>query len=308
MSLNPLSPNIWQQRSELKKITRHFFDDLDFLEIDTPTLVEQPSLEPHLDPYEVICEGHRGFLTSSPEFGLKKALGSGLDRIFEISHSYRSHELGKWHSREFLMLEWYERECDLEGLLSRCAEFLKQLFPNMKQESFSVEAWMDTCGISDISPDGLRQRLKDQGVIGTETMDEDEAFFRLFLPTESQLEKRDIVFLHHYPKNQCSYAKVKGKWARRVEVYIRGIEVGNGFEEETCAKALMEQLQREQQERLHLNKDPLGIDNDFVYALDSSKEAISGMAMGWDRLFAAWSGSADLRSASPFLPSQQPSD
>ncbi len=303
MSQNPITAKRTLQRAEFRKLTRTVLENDGFIEVDSPTLVRWPTLEPHLDPLEVICEDGPGYLTSSPELGLKKILGTDLQRIYEISHSFRSHERGKWHSREFMMLEWYEKNCKLQGLIERCAHFLSFLFPNLKQERWTVSDWMTSCGSPELSGAAMRKRLASQGVQNTHHMSEDEAFFRLFLPTEAQLEQRDIVFLYHYPKSQCSYARVSGPWALRVEVYIRGIEIGNGFEEETRADALMSQLQLEQKERRQLNKPALGIDHDFVMALDREEAPISGVAIGWDRLFAVWSEASSLLEASPFLPS-----
>lgn len=303
MSQNPITAECTRQRAQFRKLTRTALETEGFIEVDSPTLVKWPTLEPHLDPFEVICEDGPGYLTSSPELGLKKILGTELERIYEISHCFRSHERGKWHSREFMMLEWYEKNCRLQGLIDRCSAFLSFLFPDLKQERWRVSDWMASCGIPDLSLSSMRERLASQGVQGTQNINEDEAFFRLFLPTESQLEQRDIVFLYHYPKSQCSYAKVSGAWALRVEVYIRGVEIGNGFEEETRSEALLSQLRREQVERRLLHKPELGIDHDFVMALDSIDIPISGIAIGWDRLFATWHKASNLLEASPFLPS-----
>jgi elongation factor P--beta-lysine ligase len=96
---------------------------------------------------------------------------------------------------------------------------------------------------------------------------------------------------------------VREGWAQRFEVYINGVEVGNAFEEERNPEHLLQLLQKEQQNRIDLGKDPLGIDGDFVQALSKIQAPISGIAMGWDRLFALWSQSSSLRQSSPFLPS-----
>jgi lysyl-tRNA synthetase class 2 len=305
MSLNPLSPETLQRRHELKKITRHFFEQQGFVETDTPTLVQWPSCEPHLDPYEVQLEhGNKGYLTSSPEFGLKKMLKTGLPRVYELAHSYRGHELGDWHSREFLMLEWYVKDFHLQNMIEHCSLFLAQLFPDLPQHQFTVEEWMTRHGVPDLQPETLKNHCAQKGVIDADSLDPDEAFFRLFLPTESALEPLGIVFLKHYPSSQCSYACVQNGFAQRFEVYVHGIEVGNAFEEEKNPNVLKQLLKHEQDERQGMNKPPLGSDLDFVHALENISESISGIAMGWDRLFAIWNQGKNLRDSSPFLPMQ----
>ena len=305
MSLNPLSPETLQRRHELKKITRTFFEQQGFVEADTPTLVEWPSCEPHLDPYEVQLEhGQKGYLTSSPEFGLKKILKTGLPKVYELSHSYRSHERGHWHSREFLMLEWYVRGFELQDMMDHCRSFLSHLFPKLPQQQFTITEWMVRHGIPDLHPETLRAHCSQKGVLDVEQMDPDEAFFRSFLPTESALEELGIVFLSHYPSSQCSYATTKHGFAQRFEVYIHGIEVGNAFEEQKDPHVLREHLKQEQSERKKLGKNALGTDLDFVHALEHIPEPISGIAMGWDRLFSIWNQKQSLRDSSPFLPMQ----
>ena len=266
--------------------------------------MQWPSLEPHLDPYEVSMEqGRKAYLCSSPEFGLKKILASGCPKVYELAHSFRSYEQCPWHSREFIMLEWYQVGLKLEGLMDQCAEFLATLFPQLPQHRFTVQKWMIRHGVPNLKPETLRNILLEQGVDQAKNMDADEAFFRLFLPTESQLEKLGIVFLYHYPESQRSYATVQGGWAQRFEVYINGVEVGNAFEEERDPLHLQALLNDEQKKRAELGKNPLGIDGDFVQALANITDSISGIAMGWDRLFATWSLGKSLRTSCPFLPS-----
>jgi elongation factor P--beta-lysine ligase len=95
---------------------------------------------------------------------------------------------------------------------------------------------------------------------------------------------------------------VKNGLAQRFEVYIHGVEVGNAFEEEKDPNALDQLLKKEQLEREHMNKVPLGSDMEFIHALEDIPEPISGIAMGWDRLFALWNKSESLRDSSPFIP------
>lgn len=311
MSMNPLPPSVWEARHRFKALTRDFFDQEGFIEVDTPTLVQYPSCEPHLDPYPVELESEsdassdasaKGYLCTSPEFGLKKILGSGCERIYEMAHSFRAHEQGNWHSREFIMLEWYVKGFELKDLEKQCAQFLSHLFPDLPQHHFTVSEWMQQqLGLPDLSEESLKNELKKHGRSDLEDMSADEAFFRLFLPTESALEDLGIVFLSHYPSSQRSYATTKDGFAQRFEVYIRGVEVGNAFEEEKSSRTLKQLLETEIAERNELGKAPLGIDQDFVHALAHIQEPISGIAMGWDRLFALWNGHAHLRESSPFL-------
>ncbi len=71
------------------------------------------------------------FLPTSPELHLKKCLGLGFERIFEITRSYRNSEITDRHQPEFWILEWYRAfrepksiERDLEDLIFDLADAL----------------------------------------------------------------------------------------------------------------------------------------------------------------------------------------
>ena len=297
-----LSKDVWEKRALFRKLTRNFFEERGYLEVETPHLLRYPSLEPHLDPYAVELEKKkRGFLNTSPEVNLKKLLGScQLPKIFELAHSYRGGEKGEWHRSEFIMLEWYARDCQMFEMMGEVSEFLTSLFPDIPQHRLTVNEWFQQhLGIVPVREEMTRV-LVENGVEGVESMDFGECFFRLFLPTESRLESMGVVFLSEYPTELSSYSKVKGDLAQRFEVYIHGIEVGNAYEERTDKKEMLSQLEKEQEERISMGKDPLVVDESFASALDHIEESVSGMAMGWDRLFAIWQGASDLKGNCPY--------
>ena len=61
-----------------------FFQARDFVHVRTPLLVRSPGMEPNLDPLEVSVNGERQALITSPEYAMKKLMGSGLQKIYSI--------------------------------------------------------------------------------------------------------------------------------------------------------------------------------------------------------------------------------
>lgn len=300
--IHHLREDIWRKRSSFRRLTRDFLERRDYLEVDTPHLLQHPSLEPHLDPYPVILEdSRRGHLNTSPEVNLKKLLGAtDLEKIYELAHSYRSFERGRWHRSEFTMLEWYAKGYTLSSLLKEVADFMSTLFPKLPNHIFSVDDWFqEHLGIKPTLPE-MRALLEENGAPQVTSMDWDECFFRLFLPTESKMASMGTVFLKEYPPELSSYSTIKGGKAQRFEVYVKGIEVGNAYEERTSREDMQRQLEKEQNERKKLKKNPLNIDQSFVGALDEVEGPVSGIAMGWDRLFALWCGHDDLSLNCPY--------
>jgi len=300
--IHRLADEVWKQRAEFRRLTRSFFDERNYVEVDTPHLLKVPSLEPHLDPYPVLLDhGKKGYLNTSPEVNLKKVLGAtGLEKIYELAHSYRSEERGTWHRSEFIMLEWYAKGYRLPDLMDETSCFLKRLFPELQQSRITVADWFKEHLGLEPTLEEMRGRLQEQGLDGANDIAWSECFFRLFLPTESRLESMGIVFLYNYPEELSSYATVTNGVAKRFEVYVNGTEVGNAFEERTSVEDMTRQLQKEQKERLELGKDPLAIDASFASALHRIEGPVSGIAMGWDRLFALWMGQKDLGGNCPY--------
>ena len=109
-----------RQKRQLINLIRKFFTDQSFFELETPLLVPSPGMEVHLHSFSTRYVHHDGseevlHLPSSPEFAIKKALGAGFEKVFEIARVFRNHgELGPLHHPEFNMLEWYRPGSYLE--------------------------------------------------------------------------------------------------------------------------------------------------------------------------------------------------
>lgn len=285
--MKKVSVNILKQRSDFFRKVRDFFYRHDFIEIDTPSLVEYASTEPHLDPYEVITEnGCTEYLITSPEYAMKKVLGMGCEKVFELSHAWRSKEKGPWHTREFIMLEWYWVGAELDVLIQMSIEFIKECLGELKNvHILTVEEWFKKqygCGCD---TNDLESILKDKDV-DCEGMSYEEKFFRCFLPTESHFKSMGLVVLKDYPEPLKAYSRVVDGKAKRFEMYLHGVEIANAFFEEKSPEALNKIIDTEMNERKELGKNPIGKDIEFVHCLEKIEKPISGIALGLDRLFA----------------------
>ena len=127
-------------RAQLLWRLRSFFHDEGFLEIETPSIVCSPGLEPQLDAFEVNAQyayhnvssaaHERRRLHTSPEYALKRYLGDegrGVNRVYSIGSCFRDEVPSRSHSPEFTMLEWYARDLTLEDLMSQCESLVISL-------------------------------------------------------------------------------------------------------------------------------------------------------------------------------------
>jgi lysyl-tRNA synthetase class 2 len=121
-----MRPKQLRERARVRAQVREFFDARGFLEVDTPVLVPSPGLDVHLDAFEV-AGGDRGaprWLSTSPEYQMKRLLAAGHPRIFQIAHCFRREEAGGRHNPEFTMVEWYRAGEGVEDVMrdtARCA-------------------------------------------------------------------------------------------------------------------------------------------------------------------------------------------
>ncbi|MFA6447206.1 MAG: amino acid--tRNA ligase-related protein [Patescibacteria group bacterium] len=117
-----------KERSKIIHLIRQWFDNQGFLEMHTPRLVGLPGQEPYLEPFwtdvtqpPLDKEGPREIpfaLITSPEYSMKKLLGAGMDKIYDLGPCFRNNE--PWdgsHDPEFLMLEWYRRDAGVNELM-----------------------------------------------------------------------------------------------------------------------------------------------------------------------------------------------
>ena len=96
-----------------------------------------------------------------------------------------------------------------------------------------------------------------------------------------------LIFITNYPASQSALAKINKKnknEAHRFELFYRGYELANGFEELTNHSEQRERFHQNNMKRRNRAQEELIIDNKFLSALDYGLPECSGVAVGLDRL------------------------
>jgi lysyl-tRNA synthetase class 2 len=116
----------------------------------------------------------------------------------------------------------------------------------------------------------------------------EDRFFRVFLnEVEPKLGAGRPTLLYDWPIALGALARAKpgdARVAERVELYVSGLELANGFSELTEAKEQRRRFEHDRTERARLHGERYPIDHDFLAALDHGLPASAGMALGFDRL------------------------
>ena len=77
-----LKNNLIERAKSLKEV-RAFFEKRGVMEVDTPILSYYAPIDTHIDLFEVnFSENEKGYLHSSPEYGMKKLLAELILKKF----------------------------------------------------------------------------------------------------------------------------------------------------------------------------------------------------------------------------------
>jgi lysyl-tRNA synthetase class 2 len=104
---------------------------------------------------------------------------------------------------------------------------------------------------------------------------------------QPSLNEQSIYLVFGYPAIQSSLARLNienPKIADRFEVFINGIEIGNGFFELADAKEQEDRFDDENRSRKAKGLVPVEKDQLFLAALKKGLPDCSGIAIGLDRL------------------------
>lgn len=254
-------------------------------EVLTPSLVVCPGLEPSLEPFAV---GEK-FLPTSPEIHLKKALAMGHTDIFEIKSCFRDRENSPHHLPEFLMLEWYRAFSDLDLVIEDLQDLVVRplvvtTFADLFREVLEFE----------LTPAATLEELKTLcHAWHTETHISDtfaDLFHRLMIEfIEPAIAKTgEPTVVRSFPPSLAALAKIGSDgWADRFELYWRGLEVANAFNEVTDPADQLVRWQAEITERKRLGTRELPIDEELIHALEKGLPPTGGIALGLERLYMA---------------------
>jgi len=299
-----------RQRADVYARIRRFFADRSVVEVQTPTLSAAAVTDPALASMVVDVPplGGRHYLRTSPEFAHKRLLAAGSGDIYELGRVYRDAELGRWHQPEFDLLEWYRAgftDADLmDEVFLLLQAVLAPALPGLGRldlrygEAFARSFGIDALQLDDRGEAALRRGLARRN-IETPAGVSGQGLLDLALATAIVHEwpERTAVFLHDYPVAQAALARIKPgppPVAARFEVFVNGIELGNGFHELLDPTEQRARFERDLARRRELGLAEPPVDEAFLEALERGLPDCAGVAIGIDRLIAVLAGANDL--------------
>ena len=291
--MSKFKENLVNYQNLTRKI-RDFFYSRQVIEVVTPSLLDTPTTDVYIDSIELsvnhaLSKSSKFYLHTSPELEMKRLLSKGSGDIFQICQVFRDNEQGNINSNEFTMLEFYRVDFDMHQLMDEIQELLVVLGKNDPVQKMSyAQAFFDFSDIDILNSDieELKKILQSLGLNSDYDWIEDMQTVLFVHLIEPKLKDIPVCFIYDFPKHQAALAQIDGLVANRFELYIKGIEIANGYQELQSSEDYRSRFNQELIKREKLSKSISAIDEQFLKELSSSSLPFcSGVAIGIERLF-----------------------
>ena len=306
-------------RAQLLAEIRGFFSARAVLEVETPLLSYSSGTDPQLDFFTSdYCSyplQQTLYLQTSPEFAMKRLLAAGSGSIYQICKAFRNGESGRTHNPEFSILEWYKVDFTLTQLMDEIADLIAVLFKdrtqlNATQRISYQELFYNSTGLDPLLfnyEHYCAYALKSESSEAIALCKTDHNAWLDFIFShhiQPVLGQNSLCMVYGYPACQSSLARINkdnSKLTDRVEIFINGIELGNGYYELTDAQEQNQRFDNEIMLRQQNNRPTIVKNIQLIAALEAGLPECSGMAIGIDRLLMVMTKNNHLEDVIPFL-------
>jgi lysyl-tRNA synthetase class 2 len=302
-------------RPAVMKSLRQSFSSRNFIEVETPMLQVMHG-GAAARPFKTFSNAYEMdlFLRIAPELYLKRCVVGGLEKVFEINRNFRNEGADSSHSPEFVMIETYEAYGDWNTMaeLTRTLvqDAAKAVFGSHKvkhhdgrevdlggtwNEISLFDAISESVGekvTGESSIDDLKKiatklgiKLDPKWIKGkiAEEIFEHVAIEKLTKPTFVKgfpIDTSPLVRAHR------ELPGVAEKW----DLYIEGFELATGYSELIDPVVQRERLTEQAKLGASGDLEAMGLDEDFLKAMEHGMPPMGGMGMGADRLLMALTG------------------
>ena len=305
------SLDLLRLRAQTLSRIRQFFSERSVMEVETPLLSHSCGTDPQLafftSEYCLSPERQTLFLQTSPEFAMKRLLAAGTGSIYQIGKAFRNGESGRFHNPEFTLLEWYRVGFTLPQLMDETTDLIEALFVGKGLQETQRISYQDVfflyTGLNSLefSYQNYCAYAIESGLSEAISLCEHDHALWLDLlfshKVQPNLGDNSLCLVYGYPACQSSLARLNEQndlITDRVELFMNGVELGNGYYELTDAKEQNERFDAELAIRQKNNLPVIQKDQHLIDALAAGLPECSGIAIGLDRLLMLLSDSKSI--------------
>lgn len=282
----------FERRAKFWQVTREFLNKKGFLEMNIPVLesiIGGADAKPFVTHMDAIDQDF--YLRISQELYLKRLIGGGYEKVYEIGPRFRNEGLSDEHLPEHIALEFYWAYADWEEGM----DFIEELFNHVIKEVYGDKKVFSIRGFEVDFSKGweridfakLMSDAYDGLDINNTTIEEVEALIKKH-NIKGDFDKniaRGVdnlwknlrktiggpAFLINHPKYLSPLSKSKfdnPMITERIQPIIAGSELGNGWSELNDPLDQLERFQKQQELRDSGDEEAQMLDIDYVEMLE----------------------------------------
>lgn len=317
---NEDSKTIFLTRSRLIQGVRHFMDEHQFLEVETPMMHPIPggALARPFETYHHTLD-MKMFLRIAPELYLKRLIVGGLERVYEINRNFRNEGISTRHNPEFTMIEFYQAYADYQDLMNFTENLMQHLCDTLlgtriltyQEHEIDFSQPFERMSIQEAilrfhphlfhenisSPEACRVELDKLKLSYKPSDGIGKLQMILFEETIEHLLIQP-TFITDYPTEVSPLARRSVSdplVTDRFELFIAGREIANGFSELNDAEDQAERFRKQAQEKASGDVEAMHFDQDYIEALEYGMPPTAGEGIGIDRLVMLFTNSPSIR-------------
>ncbi|HSC76447.1 MAG TPA: EF-P lysine aminoacylase EpmA [Pseudomonadales bacterium] len=296
------------KRAALLASVRQFFAVRSVMEVDVPVMAHATVTDPNIESFSVRTPAttSKYYLMTSPEFYIKRLLAAGCGAVYYLGKAFRAEESGSRHSPEFTMLEWYRPQWTAQQLMEEVSTLVANYIDGDIHKTTYRQVFLNHLGIDPhtVSVAALKALAHERLSPAFDSEDRNIWLDLLFSHlVEPQLQGK--VFVEQFPAAQAALAQTfvdayGNRVAARFELYINGVEIANGYQEELDAEVLAARFLENIELRKSRGQTLPPIDEKFLAAMAAGMPPCAGVALGFDRLLMIASGENNIAAVLPF--------
>jgi len=297
----------FRTRSKIISLTRRFFEDKGFLEVETPMMhpiAGGANAKPFTTHHNAL--GIDRFLRIAPELYLKRLIVGGFEAVFEINRNFRNEGMDATHNPEFTSIEFYWAYKTYKDLIEITKEYFAYLFEHLDLPSTLPYGDLEV-DFTDFREIGLVTSLHVIGSVPENIVNDKEAILAFL--RENKLEANakmslgqlqgelfdefveekliNPTFITEYPVEISPLARRSDDnpaITERFELFIAGREIANAFSELNDPLDQLSRFEGQLEAKESGDDEAHEMDEDFVTALSYGMAPTAGQGIGMDRL------------------------